>query len=87
MSLKVQRGKHEFLAHDGVINMVVSYALRRLKHRIIWVDFINMDTQYFDELLEARSEEERNKGEEPKRVTKPKKEKQQKRGENQKIDE
>jgi hypothetical protein len=75
MSLKVQRGKQEFLPHQGLIKMLVSNALRILKHRILWEYFINMKKQYFKEVHASMSEEERNKGEEPKRLTKPRKEK------------
>ena len=75
MSLKVQRGKKEFIAHPGLIKLIVSYSLRSLKHRIIWAYFINMDIQYFEQVQEAMSEEERNKGEKPKRLTNTKKEK------------
>jgi hypothetical protein len=62
MSLKVQRGKQEFLEHHGLIKMIVFDALRSLKHRILWSYFINMHKQYFKEVHEAMSEEERNKG-------------------------
>jgi len=76
MSLKLQRAKQEFLAHHSLIKLIVYDALRSLKHRVMWVDFINMEKQAFEEVHEAMSEEERNKGEEPNRLTKPKKEKQ-----------
>jgi hypothetical protein len=49
MSLKVQKGKHEFLAHHGLIKLIVSDSLRSLKHIILWEDFINMDLQAFEE--------------------------------------
>jgi len=44
MSLKVHRGKQEFLAHHGLIKMKISDALRSLRKRILWEYFINMDT-------------------------------------------
>jgi hypothetical protein len=87
MSLKVQRGKQEFLAHHGLIKMIVSDALRSLRHIILWEYFINMDRQAFEEVQEAMSEEEKKKGEEPKRVTRPKKSRQQKKKKKKKLDE
>jgi hypothetical protein len=52
----------------------------------MWEDFINMDRQDFEEVYATMSEEERNEGEEPKRLTKPKKSKQQKKGKKKNID-
>jgi hypothetical protein len=49
MSLKVKKGKHEFLAYDGLIKLIVSDALGSLKHKILWVYLINMDQQAFEE--------------------------------------
>jgi hypothetical protein len=87
MSLKVQKGKQEFLAHHGLIKLIVSDSLRQLKHIILWEDFINMDLQAFEEAQATMSEEERKKGEEPKRITRPKRSKQQKKEKKKKIDE
>jgi hypothetical protein len=79
MSLKVQKGKQDFLAHHGLIKLIVSDALRSLKHNILWEYFINMDLQAFEEAQETMSEEDRKKGEEPKRITRPKISKQKRR--------
>jgi hypothetical protein len=87
MSLKVQRGKQEFLAHHGLIKLIVSDALRSLRNKILWEYFINMDKQSFEEVQTTMSEEENKKGEEPKRVTRPKKSRQQKQNKNKKLDE
>ena len=63
MSLKVQKGKHEFLAHNGLIKLIVSDSLRQLKHIILFAYFINIDMQAFEEAQATMSEEERKKGE------------------------
>jgi hypothetical protein len=86
MSLKVQKEKNYFLAHHGLIKLIISYSLRQLKHKILWEDFINMDLHAFEEAQVAMSEEDRKKGEEPKKITRPKRSKQQKKEKKQKID-
>jgi hypothetical protein len=50
MGTKVKRGKHEFLAHHRLIKKTISNALGNLKHRVPWVDFSDMDKQYFLEM-------------------------------------
>jgi hypothetical protein len=87
MSLKVQKGKHDFLAHHGLIKLIDSYSLEKLKNRILWEYFINMDLKEFEEAQTTMGEEERKKWEEPKRITRPKISKQQKKDKKHKIDE
>jgi hypothetical protein len=87
MSLKVKKGKQEFLAHHGLIKLIVSYSLRSLKHKILWEDFINMDLQAFEEAHAAMSEEDKKKGEEPKRITRPKYQNNKRRRKRRKVDE
>ena len=55
------------------MNMIIFDSLRSLKHRIMWEYFINIDKQDFEEVHTTMSEEERNKGEETKILTNPKK--------------
>jgi hypothetical protein len=55
MRLKIQKGKMEFLAHHGLIKLIVLYSLIKLKHRILWEDFINMDLQAFEAAQEEMS--------------------------------
>jgi hypothetical protein len=76
MSAKVKRGKHEFLAHHGLIKLIVSYAMRNMKHRILWVDFLDMDKKYFLEIQEEMMQQSQEKeGEEKfrkyKKVSRP----------------
>jgi hypothetical protein len=69
MNLKVHKGIQAFLTHHGLIKLIVSYSLKKLKHTILWTDFINMDMQAFEEEKVEMSEEDRKKGEEPKNIT------------------
>jgi hypothetical protein len=52
--------------------MIVLDFLRSLRHKILWEYFINMDLQAFVEAPETMSEKDKKKGEEPKRITRPK---------------
>jgi hypothetical protein len=80
MSTKVKKGKQEFLAHHGLIKLIVfRYALRSLKHIILWEDFVDMDQQAFLEVQAEMSEEENKRDDKPKKITRPKPSKQKKR--------
>jgi hypothetical protein len=62
MGLKVKKEKKKNLAHHGIIKLIVSDALRSLKHAILWVYFLNMDLQSFEDSQEEIREEDKKKG-------------------------
>jgi hypothetical protein len=76
MSTKVKRGKQEFLVHHGLIKLIVSNSLRKLRHRDPCVDFVDMEKQDFLEMqvemmqLSQEKEEEEKVGKD-KRVIQP----------------
>ena len=45
MSIKVQEGKHQQLAHQGLINIILEYALQKLIFPIAWTTFIDMQAE------------------------------------------
>lgn len=43
----MQGGKHHYLAHHGLINLIVLDALESLQDLVSWIDFIYMDREVF----------------------------------------
>lgn len=42
MNIKVQEGKHQHLAHHGLIKLILEYALHNLRILISWTTFADM---------------------------------------------
>jgi len=72
MSTKVKKGKFDLLAHHGLIHLMVSDALRNLKHIILWEYFVDMDEQAFLEVQEDMSQEKKERDDKPKKKIRPK---------------
>jgi len=47
MRTKVEYGKHNYMAHHGLIKLIITNALVELQHSIPSVDFIDMDKKTF----------------------------------------
>jgi len=49
MSQKVREGKHQHLAHHGLIKLIVVDALNHSRFPVIWSKFVDMDRETFIE--------------------------------------
>lgn len=45
MRFKVQEGKHQQLAHHGLIKFIIEYAFQNLRLLITWTNFRDMQTE------------------------------------------
>ena len=53
MSIKVQEGKHQQLAHHGLINLILEDDLQNLRLHITWTTFRDMEARGAIETLEC----------------------------------
>jgi len=49
MSQKVREGKHQHIAHHGLIKLIVMDSLSHLRNHVLWNDFMEIDREIFIE--------------------------------------
>jgi hypothetical protein len=58
MCTRVKKGKHEFLAHHGLIGIIVSDVFRNLKHGVLWEEeFLKVGVEMSQRIQEKEEEE------------------------------
>lgn len=43
----MREGKHQHIAHHGLIKLIVMDDINHLKYPMLWVDFVDMDMEVF----------------------------------------